>query len=143
MTARSREYENRKDPDPHEPEPFVVVAADRQPIKGFAWRHRDKATANRPVVIINSATSVRCRYYSRFAAFLFANGMDVITFDYRGIGESRPATLRGFDAGWIDWGNLDFEAVLLFCAHEYRGQPIQVVGHSAGGFMVGLAKSNH
>jgi predicted alpha/beta hydrolase len=143
MTTRSREYEPQGDPDPAKPETVVVVAADRQLIRGFAWRHRGGAFADRPVVIINAATSVRCRYYSRFAAFLFANGMDVITFDYRGIGESRPATLRGFDASWIDWGNLDFEAVLHYCAHEYRGQPIQVVGHSAGGFMVGLAKSNH
>jgi predicted alpha/beta hydrolase len=53
-------------------------------------------------VIINSATSVRCRYYSRFASFLFGEGFDVITYDYRGIGESRPVSLRGFDAGWID-----------------------------------------
>src|SRR2546421_3033841 len=98
MTARSREYGPQGDPDPVKPETLVVVAADRQLIRGFAWRHRSDVFADRPVVIINAATSVRCRYYSRFASFLFANGMDVITFDYRGIGESRPSTLRGFDA---------------------------------------------
>jgi predicted alpha/beta hydrolase len=55
-------------------------------------------------VIINAATSVRCRYYSRFADYLFAQGCDVLTYDYRGIGESRPASLRGFQASWSDWG---------------------------------------
>jgi len=86
------------------PAPFVVAAADGHLIKGFAWRHMGGNPPDRPVVIINAATSVRCRYYFRFAAFLFGEGMDLITYDYRGIGESRPATLRGFDAGWIDWG---------------------------------------
>ena len=32
---------------------------------------------------INAATSVRCRHYSRFADYLFANGFDVITYDYQ------------------------------------------------------------
>lgn len=125
------------------PETFVVAAADGYPIKGFIWRHRSNVTAARPVVIVNSATSVRCRYYSRFAAFLFSKGFDVITYDYRGIGESRPTTLRGFDAGWIDWGSLDFEAVLRYAERTYYGQPIHVVGHSVGGLLIGLAKSNH
>ncbi len=125
-----------------EPEPFVVRAADDFPIKGFAWRHAREGASGRPVVIINSATSVRCRYYARFAAFLHREGLDVITYDYRGIGESRPAKLRGFDAGWIDWGSLDFEAVLRHAGQAYPGQPIQVVGHSIGGFVLGLAPSN-
>jgi predicted alpha/beta hydrolase len=128
---------------PAAPEPFVVEAADGYPIGGFMWRLADEAPTDRPVTIINSATSVRCRYYSRFAAFLFANGMDVITYDYRGIGESRPATLRGFGAGWIDWGALDFEAVLRHAEPAYSDRSIHVVGHSVGGVMIGLARSNH
>lgn len=95
------------------------------------------------MVIVNSATSVRCRYYFRFAVFLFEHGFDVIVYDYRGIGESRPATLRGFDASWIDWGRLDFDAVLRHAGRSFSGQPIHVVGHSIGGFVLGAAASNH
>jgi predicted alpha/beta hydrolase len=69
--------------------------------------------------------------------------MDVITYDYRGIGESRPDSLRGFEAGWIDWGNLDFEAILRYAQRAYPGQPIQVAAHSVGGLLIGLAESNH
>jgi predicted alpha/beta hydrolase len=65
-----------------------------------------------PVVIINPATSVRRSYYSRFAAFLCTHGFSVITYDYRGIVGSRPEFLRCLQAGWLDWGRLDFEAVL-------------------------------
>lgn len=124
------------------PEPFTLQAADGYAIKGFAWRTADASPAARPVVIINPATSVRCRYYVRFAEFLVAHGFDAIAYDYRGIGESRPARLRGFDAGWIDWGRLDFEAVLQHAARSFPGQPIHVVAHSVGGLVLGLAPSN-
>ncbi len=95
------------------------------------------------MVIINTATSVRCRYYFRFATFLFRHGFDVITYDYRGIGESSPARLRGFDVCWIDWGRLDFDAVLRYAEQSFSGQPIYIVAHSIGGYVLGLAESNH
>ncbi|QOQ74202.1 alpha/beta fold hydrolase [Pseudomonas poae] len=121
-------------------EPFKEPAADGYLIGGFTWRHL-RTDFERPVVIINAATSVRCRHYSRFADYLFANGFDVITFDYRGIGESRSGSLRGFKASWSDWGVLDFEAMLQRAQREFPGQPIDVVGHSFGGCAAGLGAS--
>jgi predicted alpha/beta hydrolase len=125
------------------PEPFTLQAADGCAINGFHWRRPAASGESRPVVIINPATSVRCHYYFRFAVFLFKHGFDVIAYDYRGIGESRPATLRGFDASWIDWGSLDFDAVLRHAEQSFSGQPIHVVAHSVGGVVLGLARSNH
>lgn len=121
-------------------EPFCYLAADGYALGGFAWRHPHNDVA-RAVVIINAATSVRCRHYSRFAEYLFANGFDAITYDYRGIGESRRGSLRGFKASWSDWGVLDFEAMLQKVQREFPGQPIDVVGHSFGGCAAGLAAS--
>ena len=131
----------------HAGQAFSVTAADGYSLRGFAWRHAPEAAgaeapSARPVVIINPATSVRCRYYARFAAFLFRHGFDVLTYDYRGIGESRPASLRGFQASWLDWGRLDCEALLGYAATHFPGQPIDVVAHSVGGFVLGLATSN-
>ncbi|MBK5378004.1 alpha/beta fold hydrolase [Pseudomonas sp. TH43] len=121
-------------------EPFKEAAADGFVLGGFTWCHTS-LDALRPVVIINAATSVRCRHYSRFAAYLFANGFDVITYDYRGIGESRQASIKGLNASWTDWGALDFEAMLKRAQREFPGQPIDVVGHSFGGCAAGLAES--
>lgn len=121
-------------------EPFRQPAADGFILGGFTWRHAN-ANLNRPVVIINAATSVRCRHYSRFADYLFANDFDVITYDYRGIGESRPASLKGLQASWTDWGALDFEAMLQRAQRDFPGQPINVVGHSFGGCAAGLGAS--
>lgn len=82
-------------------DPFKETAADGFVLGGFTWR-RALPDIQRPVVILNAATSVHCRHYSRFAAYLFANGFDVITYDYRGIGESRRGSIKGLNASWTD-----------------------------------------
>lgn len=124
------------------PVPVSFPADDGYVLRGTTWRHDPVGDRQRPVVIINPATSVRARYYARFAAYLHAHGFDVLTYDYRGIGESRPPSLRDFHAGWIDWGRLDFEAALKHVSSAFPGQPIQVVAHSVGGFLIGLAPSS-
>lgn len=120
------------------------VAADGFLLRGHLWEALStQKPADRPIVIINPATSVRARYYARFAAFLHGHGFDVLTYDYRGIGESRPPSLRHFQAGWLDWGRQDFEAALTFVTTRLPEQPIYVVAHSIGGFLIGLAASSH
>ncbi|PSS58124.1 alpha/beta fold hydrolase [Pseudomonas sp. BBP2017] len=120
---------------------FCERAGDGYPLGGFCWRH-PLPDSTRAVVIINAATSVRCSYYARFAQYLFSHGFDVMTYDYRGIGESRPVSMRHFKASWTDWGALDFEAMLQRAAREFPGQPVDVVGHSFGGCAAGLAPSS-
>ncbi len=71
--------------------PFRQATADGYSLGGFCWRHA-QPDPQRPLVIINAATSVRCRYYSRFADYLFAQGCDVLTYDYRA--SVNPARLR-------------------------------------------------
>jgi predicted alpha/beta hydrolase len=122
------------------PEELIARAADGCPIGGLVWRHL--APGLRPVVVSNPATSVRGGYYARFAAF-FSHGLDVITYDYRGLGASRPRSLRRFEASWVDWGRLDVEALLQYAHGTFAGQPMNVVARSIGGFVIGFAPSNH
>jgi predicted alpha/beta hydrolase len=123
------------------PEAFSAIAADGYPVRGFLWRSPQGPDPRRAVVVINAATSVQCRYYARFAAYLCAHGFDAVTYDYRGIGESRPPRLRGFRASWPIWGACDFEAVLAAVEQRFPGQPVDVVAHSIGGFLIGFAPS--
>lgn len=120
---------------------LIAPAADGYPIACSAWRWAS-GSRERPVVVVCPATSVRARYYERFAQYLHAKGFDVVTFDYRGIGGSRPASLSGFRASAIDWGLLDLEAVLAMVRERFPGQPVDAVAHSIGGLVLGLAPSN-
>lgn len=129
---------------PVQPVRINIPAVDGFPLQAQVWVHAlEDGGELPPLVIINPATSVHSRYYSRFADFLHRHGFNVITYDYRGIGGSRPDTLRGFQASWLDWGSKDFEGVLQFAAMCFKGHPILVAAHSVGGFLVGMAPSNH
>ncbi|WP_245933323.1 alpha/beta hydrolase family protein [Arthrobacter livingstonensis] len=90
-------------------------------------------------VVVASATAVKAGYYHRYAAFLAANGFDAVTFDYRGIGQSRGGSLRGQRIRWHEWGSLDIDAVLAWALARADGLPVHLVGHSFGGFGSGLA----
>ncbi len=119
---------------------FRTEASDGCPISGLIW-HRDEPGRARKLVVVIPATSVSCAFYSRFAEYLFSNGYDVATFDYRGIGLSRPKHLRGFRADWVDWGAMDVEAVLAHLGTMYPGVDISIVAHSIGGLTMGMAPS--
>lgn len=129
------------------PQPIKFKTQDGFELNGFEWRAPQTDSSaeikKRHVVIINAATSVQCRYYFRFAQYLYDHGFDVITYDYRGIGVSKAKNLKGFNAGWLTWGEQDLEAVLKDSATRYLKQNIFVVGHSIGGVLVGLAPSNY
>jgi len=90
------------------------------------------------VVIINAATAVPRGFYSAFASYLAGEGYTVVTYDYRGIGESRPESLRGFSCSASDWGLLDAQGVLDWVSTELAPAHIFAIGHSAGGQQAGL-----
>lgn len=98
--------------------------------------------AKHTAVLINSATAVPRKIYRGFAAFLAARGCVVLTYDYRGIGGSRPASLAGFTATMSDWAELDVASAVTWIRGRYKGLPLAVVGHSFGGQAIGLLPNN-
>lgn len=119
--------------------PVEILCRDGLRLHGQIWT----ASCERPVgaVVINPATGVAARFYHRYARFLAGHGFEVLTYDYRGIGLSRPARLRGCGYRWRDWGELDVDAALRFMRARRPAAPLMVVGHSIGGFLPGLAES--
>ncbi|MDO9414901.1 alpha/beta hydrolase family protein [Pararhizobium sp.] len=119
--------------------PVEIVCRDGVRLGGHLW-----PAAHRPVignVLINAATGVLARYYHFYARFLAGHGFNVLTYDYRGIGQSRPLELKGCGYRWRDWGELDTDAALIFLHRHAPDQPLLVVGHSIGGVLPGMAKS--
>jgi predicted alpha/beta hydrolase len=111
-------------------------AADGTVLGGTLFTPRARA---RGTIIIHSATAVPQGYYRRFAQFAAqAAGARVLTYDYRGIGKSRPGSLRGFQATLTDWARLDAAAAHRFVRERFPGEPFAIIGHSFGGQLVGL-----
>jgi predicted alpha/beta hydrolase len=102
----------------------------------------DRTGPGGSVVLINSATAVKRGYYDAYARHLAGEGFTVLTYDYRGIGGSRPRKLAGFRARMLDWGRRDLAGVMEWITLHLRPQKLLVVGHSAGGQIVGLTESN-
>ena len=82
------------------------------------------------------------KIYRGFATYLAGRGSVVLTYDYRGIGGSRPASLKGFAATMSDWAALDVASAVTWMRGRYKGLPLAVVGHSFGGQAIGLLPNN-
>lgn len=98
--------------------------------------------AKHDAVLINSATAVPRKIYRGFATYLAGRGSVVLTYDYRGIGGSRPSSLKGFAATMSDWAVLDVASTVTWMRGRYKGMPLAVVGHSFGGQAIGLLPNN-
>lgn len=98
--------------------------------------------APRAAVLIASATAVRRGFYARFAGYLTSRGALVMTFDYRGIGDSAPARLRGFEAPMRDWGLKDIPAAMDRLRGLAPHAPLMLVGHSFGAQALALTDRN-
>jgi len=107
--------------------------------------------AKRHAVLINSATAVPRKIYKGFAGYLARRGFAVLTYDYRGIGDSRqkaligynqPKSLVGFKASMADWAALDVTAAVAWMRERYKTLPLNYVGHSFGGQALGLLSNN-
>jgi predicted alpha/beta hydrolase len=95
--------------------------------------------ANGHVLLINSATGVKQQFYVDFATRLSEQGFRVFTYDYRGIGNSKPNTLKKFSASMHEWGTLDYHAILKYIFLTYTDSRTTVIGHSVGGQIIGMS----
>lgn len=92
-------------------------------------------------IVVASATGVPQGFYRRFAEYASQRGFKVLTFDYRGIGQSNYASLKGFSASFLDWAQLDLAAAVD--AMSEADIPLFMVGHSFGGQALGLLPNHH
>ena len=98
-----------------------------------------KPDAPKALILICSATGLRQQFYWKFAEWMTTQGYGVLTFDYRGIGASlNGRSVRDSSARKQDWGQLDMPAALDYLVCKFPDLPIHLVGHSAGGQLIGL-----
>ncbi len=93
------------------------------------------------VVQFNGGTAAKKEFYLPFLEFLAERSYICCLWDYRGSGESAPASLKGCGYYFHEYGTLDMPAIKQFLQHRYPTLPLLLVGHSAGGQQVGLMPS--
>ena len=121
----------------HAPYEFVTTAdGTRIAARFFVPAGGPRSTGPRATVLIVSAMGTPQGYYRPFATWLAAQGYLVATFDYRGIGRSRPATLRGFETDILVWAERDCAAMVQAVAARAPDAPLVWIGHSLGGQIV-------
>lgn len=93
-------------------------------------------------ILLSPATGILQRFYQAFAEWLTAQGYDVLSFDYRGIGQSLYEDVSKSTARIQDWGMYDLPAAIDKLLQLTQAEKIYIIGHSAGGQLLGLAP-NH
>lgn len=125
-------------------QPIDIDCLDGTRLTGhfFAPPHAQGVTSAAPVLLC-PATGVRQHFYFNFARWLAERGHKVLVFDYRGIGMSLTGPLKFSQATLADWGQQDQVAALNWLVRETGQQQVLLLGHSAGGQMIGLLPNHH
>ncbi len=119
-----------------QPQPVQTIhlrAGDGYPLTALLYPAQG---ALRGHIVVAGATGVPQVFYRHFAAYAAEQGYQVLTLDYRGIGLSRPASLRGFRMRYLDWAHHDLSAAVEAMTSD--AAPLFMVGHSFGGHAFGL-----
>lgn len=99
----------------------------------------EPVTPSSHFLIISSATGVKQQMYFGLANYLSEKGITVLTYDYRGVGMSKPKRLKKFEASMRSWGSLDYDAAADFMLKKFPNYKRTVLGHSVGALIVGMS----
>lgn len=91
-------------------------------------------------VVIGPATGMKRQFYNAFAEYLASNDFGVLTYDNRGIGQSIDGDIATHTASLQCCGQLDKTAAISSLQQLFPNTSYHLVGHSAGGQLIGLAK---
>jgi predicted alpha/beta hydrolase len=113
----------------------TIPAADGFPLAATVFEPKGSPQI---VTVISAAMATPRRLYQVYARYLSRAGHLVVTYDYRGVGDSRPASLKGFVAQMRDWAEQDMSGVIDWARSQCSTCPLVLIGHSFGGQAAGL-----
>jgi predicted alpha/beta hydrolase len=116
--------------------PVRLRAADGYDLGGLFYPAL-RPRSPRRVAVLHGGAGIPAQRYRRFASFLAEWGIPVLTYDYRGIGLSRPAALRGFPASIEDWAELDSAAAIAWLRERFPHDEMVGFSHSIGCLVLG------
>ena len=130
-------------PEPCPRQDIISPANDRVLLRGTMFRPKENPE-NIPngIITVHSGTGVPQGFYHRFAETVAEKGYGVITYDYRGIGQSALKTdQNNEDIRMSDWITKDIPGVIEWAKETYPDVPHFAVGHAVGGHGIAYAGS--
>lgn len=122
-------------------ESFWMTCKDGYQLAAHFYPAQSPKSAN--PVLICPATGITKSFYHSFASWLSQQGYDVLSFDFRGIGDSLHGTLKQSTASINDWGTLDIPCAIDTLLGKTEAQQVTLLGHSAGGQLLGIVPNFH
>ncbi|UOU96674.1 alpha/beta hydrolase [Chryseobacterium daecheongense] len=116
-------------------EKLILTTKDHVPITAHLF---PPESDNGKILLINSATGVKQHVYFSFAKYFAEKGFTVITYDYRGIGLSKPEQMKGFEASMRIWGSEDYKALTQYIRTRFPAYEKYCLGHSVGALILGM-----
>ncbi|WP_343610210.1 alpha/beta hydrolase family protein [Chryseobacterium oranimense] len=116
-------------------EKLELITKDRVSLAVHLFRPEK---SNGKLLLINSATGVKQQVYFSFARFFSEHGFTVITYDYRGIGLSKPEKMKGYRASMRIWGSEDYKTLTQYIKTEFPEYKKYCLGHSVGALILGM-----
>lgn len=117
---------------------FAISAQDKQEIHVAFFEPHNGFDA---VALIIGGVGIRAEFYKAFASYLSEKNIATYIFDYRGIGWSKPKTLKGVETNVTQWAECDIEGMLQYIVKQHPDKKKFIVAHSGGGTILGLAPS--
>ena len=122
------------------PSTYLEEQASSQSVTGQSGEAGSSNTSLlKGAVLIGPATGVKRQFYANFANYLAESGYAVLTYDNRGIGESNNQSVNHGDITLQSWGEQDFSAAINHLKNYVPQTKYHLVGHSAGGQLIGLS----
>ena len=106
---------------------------------GAVFYDAQRPRSPRRVALLHGGGGIASLRYGRFAQFLAEWGIPVLTYDYRGIGLSRPAQLTGFGASTVDWVEYDSAAAIDWLRSRFPHDELIGMSHSIGALALAAA----
>ena len=94
--------------------------------------------SNNKVVLVNSATGVKQEIYFKIANYFLTHGFTVLTYDYSGIGLSKPENLKNSLSSMRTWGTEDFKTLTDYIKFIYLNYFKYLFVHSVFTLILGM-----
>ncbi|MBQ4810249.1 alpha/beta hydrolase [Pseudoalteromonas luteoviolacea] len=115
---------------------ITIICEDNYPLAATVYQSNNDVKG---AVLIGPATGIKRQFYTAFCEFLASHDYGVLSYDNRGIGDSLQGEVGKHPASLQCWGQLDQPAAIAALIKAFPDSNYHLIGHSAGGQLIGLA----